>query len=296
MKDDDFPPGTPPAVFVPLAQIGIPERLRPVDEAWVEALAASMEDHGLEQPIVVRPCKVTAVDIHAYQFILVAGAHRFSAAQSLRWLDIACVVRDIDEDEARLVEIDENLMRRELGALDRGIFLLERKTVYERLQPQAKRGGDRRSFKWQTLPFDPKRFTAEVADKVGLSERAVRMAIEIASKLDPDTISLLRGTKHADNQQTLLALSREPNPAKQRSLAQAMRDGAKTVHGARIAVGDETPAIDNPQERHFATLLSTWMLADPVTKKRFLDAIDAAFLTVEAAEKAQPKPRRGGRP
>lgn len=268
---EDFPV----SAFVQMSAIQVPARLRPIDQAWVATLAASLEDHGLEQPITVRP----TVDLTGY--ILVAGAHRHAAAASLGWGDIACIVRELDDDEARIVEIDENLMRHELNALDRGFFLLERKAVYERVNPQTRHGGDRRSkvdqIKSPTWRLGSERFTAEVADKVGLSERTVQRAIDMASKLDREAVACLRGTSMANNQSALLKLSQEP-PAKQRTLAAAIRDGkAKTIAAAKVQAGFEPATVDDPQARYLATLLETWVKADATTRASFLADIKAVL-------------------
>ncbi len=272
MSMEDLPI-LPTAIFLPLDQIRVPDRLRPVDEAWIDALASSMDDVGLEHAITVRP-----VDDG---YVLIAGAHRYEAAQKLGWADIAVSVRDIDEEEARLVEIDENLMRRELNALDRGIFLLERKTVHERLNAHTKHGGGSKSQTLRhTLGLSAQRFTKEAAEKTGFSERAIQMAVQVASKLDPEAVSYLRGTSFADNQNALLKLSNE-TPAKQRTLALQVRDGkAKTLDAARVAAGFQEPSTDDPQARHYATLLETWNKADSATRTTFLKDIASTGWTV----------------
>lgn len=268
------------AVFLPLAEIEVPARLRPVDEAYVAVLATSIDDHGLEQPIVVRPV-AGGDDVTPYR--LVAGAHRLAAVRSLGRAEIPAVVRDLDDDEARIVEIDENLIRRELNILDRALFLRERKDVYERLNPEARHGGDRRSDKTKSQPLRldlglrAERFTAEVAEKVGLSERTVQLAIQMATELDPEAVDLLRATKFAANQNALLKLSKEP-PAKQRTLARALADGAaKTLAAAKVAAGFEVETVDDPQARHLATLLESWARADEGTRAAFLKDIGATL-------------------
>lgn len=227
--------------------------------------------------------------------ILVAGAHRQRAAEILGWTVIPAILREIDEDQARLVEIDENLMRRELNALDRAIFLLERKEVHERLHPETRHGGDRRAIKSQSLRLDPKRFTAEVADKIGLSERAVQTAIQLATNLDREAAKLLRGTPMANNQNALMKLATEP-AAKQRTLALQVRDGgARTLDAARQAAGFLEPTIDDPQKRYLAVLLDTWVQkADADTRAQFLAKIGATMASDPLAAPAGRASRKGG--
>ncbi len=54
--------------------------------------------------------------------------------------------------------------------------------------------------------FQQQRFTADIAEKIGLSERAIQRAVLIWTRLAPSVRERLMGTEHADNQQALLAL------------------------------------------------------------------------------------------
>jgi len=97
---------------VPLADIAAsPRNPRAVDAA-VDELAASLEAHGLLQPILVR--RVLAGDPGGYEII--AGHRRFTAAKHLGWPTIACVIRDAEEDEAFVLTLVENLQRDDLSA------------------------------------------------------------------------------------------------------------------------------------------------------------------------------------
>ncbi len=289
--------------FLSVSAIYIPQRIRAVDQAWVQMLAASFEEKGMDTPITVRPFESADPSL---KYSLVIGAHRIAAATSLNWSTIRATVRHLDDDEARLAEIEENLMRRELDKLDFGIFYIERKEIEERLGLRATHGGDRRSdasaikstdlSTWSPSP----RFTAEVAEKIGRSERTVQRAIAAVKALDPDTIRLIRGTPLANNESKLQDLGREGNPIKRRNLAQAMLDGAKTVHAARVAIGDEPPPPEggDPQGVALAKLHDGWGKANEATRLEFLHDIKAAYLTVQPSSTAQtplPAPSRGGR-
>lgn len=208
---------------IALDQIVVSDRIRPVESAWAEALAASFDDSGQKAPIVVR--KV------GDKFDLVAGAHRLAAATLLGWADILASVETLDDLQARLVEIDENLMRRELGPLDRAMFLAERRRVHLEMHPDTAHGGDRKGrkqreeIKSQSLRLDllPRRFTDEAAAKIGLSERSIQLSLAIADGLDPELLVALRATPIADNQsalQTLAGMTR----GEQRAVIKAFGD------------------------------------------------------------------------
>src|SRR5215472_4687953 len=78
-------------------------RLHGIDE-----LAASLASHGLLQPVLVRKS-----DEH---FELVAGHRRLAAAIQLGWQAIPAIMRSVNEDEAYLLTIVENLQREDLSA------------------------------------------------------------------------------------------------------------------------------------------------------------------------------------
>jgi ParB family chromosome partitioning protein len=102
------PPTTASAeTRVALAQIRVPANVRALDAAHVDALAGSIGLQGIIVPLVVRRAEH---DADAYE--LVAGFHRFAAAQALELPDVPVVVRDAEtEDADRAVE---NIARKAL--------------------------------------------------------------------------------------------------------------------------------------------------------------------------------------
>jgi ParB family chromosome partitioning protein len=218
-----------------LSTIDASNRLRPVDQARVEALAASFSEIGQQAPIVVRPMTDGSNGVR-----LVAGAHRVAAAKLLGWTEIAAIWLDLDEAEARLVEIDENLIRNELCEIDRALSLAERKRLYEALHPETAHGKARKpkTEKGKVANLATfARFSKDAARSTGMSERTVQRACELAGSLSPEAIAAIRGTKIADNQAQLQALAALP-PAEQVVVAGLI--GAKAagnVAKARVIAG-----------------------------------------------------------
>jgi ParB family transcriptional regulator, chromosome partitioning protein len=81
------------------------------DEATLLELAASIREHGVLQPILVRPR-----DDGRYQ--LIAGERRWRAARIAGHLTIPALVEDIDDDTALEISIIENLQREDISPLD----------------------------------------------------------------------------------------------------------------------------------------------------------------------------------
>src|ERR671934_442195 len=97
---------------VGLAGIACLPQRRAVRADVVDALAQSMREVGLINPITLRPRE-------GLGFYLIAGRHRYEAARKLKWEGIpAIVLEGIDADDAELREIDENLIRADLTAAE----------------------------------------------------------------------------------------------------------------------------------------------------------------------------------
>jgi ParB family chromosome partitioning protein len=206
-----------------LSEITVPKgrrQLRNLDE-----LAASMQDIGLLNPITV-----TEKD-----HILVAGGRRLGAARQLGWEEIAVTLVDLDELSTELAEIDENLIRDELTALERAEALKRRKEIYEAIHPETKhvseRGGPGRGNK-TTAKMSAVSFTDDAARKTGQSARNVRRDVSLASRIPDDVKATLAGTPAANKKSELEQLAKYA-PEDQRTIAERLKTGeAKTVREA----------------------------------------------------------------
>jgi ParB/RepB/Spo0J family partition protein len=92
---------------IPLDQIDVPKRPARRFLGDIAALAESMQDYGLQQPISVREAN------GRYQ--LTSGLRRFSAAQMLGWPAISAFVRNVSADDAYVLDLVENLQREDLS-------------------------------------------------------------------------------------------------------------------------------------------------------------------------------------
>ena len=180
---------------VDLASIEIPPRLRAVDPETVSALADSIARISLQNPIILQ--------MHPDDpglLLLVSGAHRLQAVRELGWPRIEALVVDGSPEEIGLIEIDENLIRKDLTPLDRARFLAQRKAIYAKLYRGTGRGGDRRSASSSGDTAD--RVTAstswaqDAADLVGISPRAVHRAVAIGTGLSDELADALADTPH----------------------------------------------------------------------------------------------------
>ncbi|HYG59220.1 MAG TPA: ParB/RepB/Spo0J family partition protein [Symbiobacteriaceae bacterium] len=80
------------------------------DSARLEELAASIREHGVVQPIVVRP--------RGERYEIVAGERRWRASQIAGLAKIPALVRDFSEAETMEIALIENLQREDLNPLE----------------------------------------------------------------------------------------------------------------------------------------------------------------------------------
>lgn len=147
-------------------------RMRSADPARVATLAASMQRHGLLQPITARMVGETEAE-------LVAGLHRLEAAKSLGWEWIDAVFVEADDIERELLEIAENLHRADLTKEERDrqirryAELLEAKGATE---IQA-RQNDAPEIGYGKPPPQIKGTATKIAEETGLSVRTVQRVL-----------------------------------------------------------------------------------------------------------------------
>lgn len=73
-------------------------------------LKDSIREHGLLQPILVRPLE--------HGFEIVAGHRRFAACRSLRHRFISCKIRELSDQQAYEIQLTENLQRKTMDPIE----------------------------------------------------------------------------------------------------------------------------------------------------------------------------------
>jgi len=100
-------------VAIELIRPGIFQPRRRFDEDELEALAQSVREKGVLQPLLVRP-----VDEAEVAFELIAGERRWRAAQRAGLHQVPVLVRVLGDVEALEIALIENLQREDLTALE----------------------------------------------------------------------------------------------------------------------------------------------------------------------------------
>ncbi len=117
VSPDSFPQTESGGRLIPVSQIyPNPDQPRQVfDPKGLEELAATMKEVGQAQAITVR--------VRGAGFEIISGERRFRAARLAGLTHLECVVKDVDDREAQLLSLVENLQRQDLLPIEEAHYL-----------------------------------------------------------------------------------------------------------------------------------------------------------------------------
>jgi ParB family chromosome partitioning protein len=164
------------------------------DETALEELAASLKNHGVLQPVLVRKDPRGG-------YRLIAGERRWRAAQRAGLKEMPAVIREANDAEAYELALVENIQRDDLNPL-------EEAEAYRRL-------------------IEERRWTQEtVADRVGKDRSTVANSLRLLALPNEVKQLLIEGDLDMGHARALLGLSR---PADMVQLARAVVTDRLTV-------------------------------------------------------------------
>ena len=165
---------------------------RAFDEASLGELAQSIAEHGVLQPILVRPM------LHGgYQ--IVAGERRYRASRLAGLTEVPVIIRDLSDSETMQLALIENLQREDLSPLEE-------------------------AEGYRTLSSDYGFSQEDVAKTVGKSRSAVANAIRLLSLPDEVKSMVDDGRLSAGHARALLAIENKEKivPTAQRIAAEGL--------------------------------------------------------------------------
>ena len=115
---DDLTPATNQAVKIDLIQLPIKQPRRYFDPQKMQQLVQSIQEHGILEPLLVRP-------LANGQYELIAGERRFRAAQILELDAVPIISKDVTDKEAIQIALVENLQREDLNPVEETEAILE---------------------------------------------------------------------------------------------------------------------------------------------------------------------------
>jgi ParB family chromosome partitioning protein len=182
------------------------------DEEALAELAASIREHGVLQPVLVRP----QGELHRYQ--LVAGERRWRAARVAGLKDIPALIEQLDDETALEIGIIENLQREDLSPLEEAL-------IYDRMTHEH--------------GYSVRRLAQKLGKDKGYIENRLRLAgapteIKQLVSLRKDTVS------HA------YELLKVEDPRKRRRLAEQVANGELSLVKLREKIEGRRPRQPAP--------------------------------------------------
>jgi ParB family chromosome partitioning protein len=92
------------------SQLAVRDKFQKMNCKEDNTLINSIREHGLLQPIIVRP--------FANSFEIVAGHRRYQACKSLRWRFIPCKIHEMTDKQAYEIQLIENIQRKSMDPIE----------------------------------------------------------------------------------------------------------------------------------------------------------------------------------
>lgn len=187
------------------------------DETALSELADSIAQHGLIQPIVVKP------NLDG-RYSIIAGERRWRASRMAGLTEVPVVIKEADEQTLMEIALIENLQREDLNAVEEALGYRSLIDTYGLTQE-------------------------EVAKKMGKSRSAVTNALRLLALNDNELEALRRGSISAGHARALLSCDDEATRAKMLIAAAdgaSVRELEKTASDAKKA---KSAAKTAPQKK-----------------------------------------------
>lgn len=193
----------------------VPNRNQPrrdFDEESLQELAASIAEHGLLQPIVVRPNTDGT-------YMIIAGERRWRACRMAELYEVPVVIKETDDKTLMELALIENLQREDLNAVEEALGY---KALIEEFNLTQE----------------------EVATRMGKSRSAVTNALRLLNLNDDELDALRQGLISAGHARALLAVE---SAALRRQMLDAAIKGASVRELEKmVALGKQKPQKKAP--------------------------------------------------
>lgn len=166
----------------------------------------SISMFGVLTPLIARPAEDG-------KFEIISGHRRAHAAAAVGLTEVPVIVRDMDDDVAKILVVDSNLQRE-------NILPSERAFAYKMKADAMKHQGERTDLQQEgtSVQVAPKLTTAIIGEKDGVSKDTVKRFIRLTN-LIPELLDMLDHKKISFNPAVELSYLR---PEEQQNLIEAM--------------------------------------------------------------------------
>ena len=193
----------------------VPNRNQPrrdFDEESLQELAASIAEHGLLQPIVVRPNTDGT-------YMIIAGERRWRACRMAELYEVPVVIKETDDKTLMELALIENLQREDLNAVEEALGY---KALIEEFNLTQE----------------------EVATRMGKSRSAVTNALRLLNLNDDELDALRQGLISAGHARALLAV--ESADLRRQMLDAAIKGASVRELEKMVALGKQKPPKKTP--------------------------------------------------
>ena len=256
-----------------LDQVEVGPRLRRVSDAQVENLLLMAEGEGITSPIHVR--KV------AGRYDLIDGAHRLAVARRLEFAEIAALVWEGRQDEARAMEASNNLGAARMSPLQVAVFAASWKRDYYSLHPDRKIGVFKGNQYSKKVVTGNSALTKAVAESFAVKERTAFDILKAGDRLEPEEVELLERSGATIALDGLVILAKIGDPEERTHVLNALAGGKVKAAAARWAWKAEKSGVQGVVKSRvdvqFLALSAAWSRASDEARKRFLEDHEAAI-------------------
>jgi ParB family transcriptional regulator, chromosome partitioning protein len=212
-----------------------------IDSSELQELAATIEEHGLLQPIVLRK--------HDGDFQIVAGHRRVAAHKLLGKETVKAIVRDVSDSQMKILVAVENLQRKNLEVIEVAIYL-------------------------HSLLSEGEMTQKELADKLGLTESYVSRHLGLLN-LSAEVIEMIK-QKIYTNLKVLNAISKAKESSQVTFVEYIVEHKLSTTEAMTYLEQQK-----ENKEKHDYTVLKNEFAVVSKRKDRYTIDLDSKKLSVE---------------
>ncbi len=182
------------------------------EQPQMESLTSSIQEHGILQPIIVRPT--------SKGYKIIAGERRWRASQQLGLTEIPAIVKNVDALKTIELALVENIQREDLNPMEKATAFYELKTNFGLTQEQ-------------------------IATKVGQDRSTVANTLRLLDLPEEVQGYVSRGTISMGHARSLLSLK---DPIKQKELSEKIVADDLSVRDVELIVSGKKDRVDSIKE------------------------------------------------
>ena len=209
------------------------------NEEKIQELSASILEHGIIQPLVVRK--------HNKGYEIVAGERRWRAAIKGGLKEVPCIVRNFNDEENMLVAIIENMQREDLSPIEEAEGLNQMIKIYGLTQEEVSKSVSKsrpyisNSLRLLKLPKEIKEFVTEGKITAGHARSLITiedkdLQREICLKIIKEDLSVRKTEELVAN-----AGKKKAKPAKKKKSVETLHveSELKDIFGTKVSINQK---------------------------------------------------------